>query len=262
MIRSLAVVLSLLAVSSLPSAAQTPTSDPQALALIAKSVAAMTGGLPVSGVTLNANAIWIAGSDYFSGPATLQATGTTDSRIDLKLNGFTRTEIRTASGTLPSGSWVDASGATHPFALHNCWTEAAWFYPALSSLTLATTTSKLSFAYVGQERHNGVSTHHIRMSQTSPADDVSNLFNVPRMSATDFYLDSVTFFPMAIAFKVHPDKDMNTDIPMEIGFANYQPVNGIQVPFHIQRMLNGGVVLDFTVTSAVMNSGLAVSKLQ
>ena len=100
------------------------------------------------------------------------------------------------------------------------------------------------------------------MSQTTPPADVNNIFNVPQMSTTDFYLDSVTFLPVAIAFKVHPDKDMNTDIPMEIGFANYQPVNGIQVPFHIQRMLNGGVVLDLSVNSAVMNSGLAVSKLQ
>ena len=155
--RSVVVLMLMFALSSLYSVAQTPpTSDPQALALIAKSVLAMTGGTTVSRVTLNTNAIWIAGSDYFTGPATLQATGTTDSRIDLNLNGLTRTEIRTASGTLPSGSWVDASGVSHPFALHNCWTEAAWFSPALSSLTLATTSTTLSFAYVGQRSTTGL----------------------------------------------------------------------------------------------------------
>ncbi len=76
-------VLAVLVLSFEICMAQTPTSDPQALTLVAKSVAAMTGGQPVSGVTLNATAIWIAGSDYFTGPATLQATGSTSTRTTL-----------------------------------------------------------------------------------------------------------------------------------------------------------------------------------
>lgn len=84
--------------------AQTPApSDPQALALVAKAIAALTAGLPVSGVTLKANAISIAGSDYFTGTATLQATGTDNSRVDLNVNSSTRTEIRTQSGGFPGG---------------------------------------------------------------------------------------------------------------------------------------------------------------
>jgi hypothetical protein len=53
---------------------------------------------------------------------------------------------------------------------------------------------------------------------------------------------------------------MNTDIPVEIRFANYQAVSGVQVPFHTQRMLNGTVVLDITAISAVVNSGLSDSQ--
>ena len=230
-----------------------PTSDPQALALVAKSIAAMTGGLPVNAVTLNANAIWIAGSDYFTGPATLQATGTTDSRVVLTLNGLSRTEIRTTSGGIPSGSWTDASAAAQPFALHNCWTDAVWFFPALGSLAQAASRT-FFFQYVGQEQHEGISAQHIRAFQAFPQDDTRNLLSVQRLSTIDFYLDSTSYLPLTIAFKVHPDKDMNTDVPMEIRFANYQVVSGIEVPFHIQRSLNGEVSLDLTVTSAVMNS--------
>ena len=241
--------------------AQTPpASDPQALALVAKSIAAMTGGLPVSGITLNANAIWVVGSDYFTGPATLQGKGTTDSLITLSLNGFSRTETRTQSGGVPSGTWADASATPKAFALHNCWTDAVWFFPALSSLTQAANPN-FFFSYVGQEQHNGVSTQHIRSFQLSQ-NDPSNLLEVQRLSTSDIYLDSSSFLPVAIAFKAHPDKDMTIDIPMEIGFAKYQVVTGIQVPFHIQRMLNGGVVLDLTVTNAVMNSALSLSQAQ
>jgi len=61
---------------------------------------------------------------------------------------------------------------------------------------------------------------------------------------------------LAVAFQVHPDLDASKDIAAEVRFASYQSVSGILVPFQIQRMLNGGVVLSVTVTSAVLNSGL------
>lgn len=100
-----------------------------------------------------------------------------------------------------------------------------------------------------------MSTQHIRVSQVF-APDAKNILDISRLSAVDFYLDPASSLPLAIAFQVHADDDMNTNIPMEIRFANYQAVNGVQVPFHIQRMLNGGVVLDVVVTSATVNSGL------
>jgi len=76
------------------------------------------------------------------------------------------------------------------------------------------------------------------------------------LSATDFYLDPASFLPLAIVFSVHPDADMNTNIRSEIGFANYRAVSGVLIPFHIQRMLNGTVVLDIVVNNATVNSGL------
>jgi hypothetical protein len=97
-----------------------------------------------------------------------------------------------------------------------------------------------------------VSTQHIQIFQAPSA----GIPSLQRLSTTDVYLDAATLLPVAVAFKVHPDKDMNTDIPTEILFANYRSVNGIQVPFHFQRMLNGGVILDVTVTSVALNTGL------
>jgi hypothetical protein len=122
----------------------------------------MTGGQPVSGVTLNATAIWIAGSDYFTGTATLQAKGSTDSRVDLTLNGLNRTEIRTTSGGAPTGSWIVASAKAQPYAQHNCWTDAVWFFPELSSLAKAANPA-FFFSYVGQEQHEGLTVQHIRV---------------------------------------------------------------------------------------------------
>lgn len=261
MARFAVILLSLLLAAPHQVLAQTTSaSDPRALTLAMQAIAALTGTVSVVDATLNANITWLAGSDYFTGTGTFLAKGTSESRFDLNLGDSARSEIRTTSGGVPEGAWIKAAvsavSTAQPqlFALHNCWTDAAWFFPALSSLA-QTSNVNFVFSYVGLEQHGGVSTQHLRVSQVF-IQDAKNVLNVPRLGTMDFYLDPASLLPWAIAFKVHPDNDMNTDIPMEIRFANYQAVTGVQIPFHIQRMLNGGVVLDVVVTTAVINSGL------
>jgi hypothetical protein len=226
-------------------------SDPQALALAAQSVAAVTGGMLITDVTLNANVISILGSDYETGTGIFEAKGIVESRVDLNLNGWTRSDVRSVTSGIPAGAWAKNGMASTPYAAHNCWTDAAWFFPALSSVS-QTANASFVFKYIGQEQHGGVATQHIQIYQ-SPAQGPKA---APRMSQVDFYLDPASLLPLTIAFNVHPDDDMNTDVRTEIGFANYQASSGIQVPFHIQRRVNGVLVLDITVTSATFNTGL------
>jgi len=260
----LVAVLSLLAILACPSPAQVvPTSDPQALSLAAQSIAAMTGKTAVSDITLNATVTSIAGSDNFTGTAVLQAKGTAESRIDLNLNGTARSEIRAAVGGIPNGAWQKAnaaeitSAAMQPYALHNCWTDAAWFFPVLTSLG-QTSNQNFIFSYIGSEQHAGFNVQHIRVYQVIPQDTKGRM-QTRRLSTMDFYLDPASSLPMAAAFTAHPDDDMNTDVLMEIRVADYRVVNGIQVPFHVQRLLNGGLSLDVVVTNVVFNSGLSDS---
>jgi hypothetical protein len=72
-------------------------------------------------------------------------------------------------------------------------------------------------------------------------------------------LDASTYLPVALTFNAHPDNDAGTNIPVEIDFSNYQQVNGVQIPFHVQKFLNGPLFLDVTVQSAVVNSGVPPS---
>jgi hypothetical protein len=74
------------------------------------------------------------------------------------------------------------------------------------------------------------------------------------LSTMDFYLDPSSLLPLAVASNVHPDNDMNRDIPSEIRFAEYRPIKGVQIPFHIQQMLNGSLLTDVTVNDAQINS--------
>ena len=228
-----------------------PTSDPQAISLAQQSVAALTGGVAVNDITLNGNAISTWGSDNESGTAMLEAKGTAESRVDLNLSGGTRSDVRNITSGVPAGAWNQDGGSATAYAQHNCWIDAAWFFPALSSLTQAANPNFI-FKYIGQEQHGGVSVQHIRVFQIASYDSGT----LQRLSTTNFYLDVNTNLPLAIGARVHADNDMNTDLSTEGRFADYRPVNGIQVPFRIQKLLNGVVVLDVTITTAAYNTGL------
>ena len=140
------------------------------------------------------------------------------------------------------------------YAFHNCWTDAAWFFPALGSLAAG---PNVVLSYIGLETHNGAAVQHLR-SYTYQANQFGTV-GPQQWSVMDFYLDSSSFLPLAIAFTVHADDNMNTNIPMEIRFDNYQLTSGVRVPFHIQRFFNGNLVVDAAMTSVSINTGLSIS---
>ena len=235
---------------------QTAASDPQAAAIAQQAMLVLTGGTGIADVTLIGTAQWTAGSLNTSGPITLKARGAGQSRVDLSLNGGSRREIRDASAGRPVCSWVDASGASHTSALHNCMTDAAWFFPALTSLSGG---PNVVLSYVGQESRGGVSVHHLRSYVSHDSQDPVLWATIQELSSMDFYLDSSSLLPVALAFNLHPDTDSNTRLPVEIHFSNYQRINGINVPLHIQKYWNGGLTLDISISSVAVNTGLTAS---
>lgn len=234
-------------------AAQHSSSDARAVALAKQSMAALVGTQTnVTAVTLNANVTAPNGSETTNGTGRFSASGLGQSRVDLDFGGNTRSDARNLGG----GFWKENGGTVTASAGHNCQTDAAWFFPALSSLSQVSN-PKFVFTYIGDEEHGAVNTHHIRVYQTSAGEDGALLV---RMSTEDFYLDAESGLPVAVAFKMHPDTDLLTDIDAEIRFSNYQKVSGALVPFSFQKVVNGAVVLDAAVTNVLVNSGPSVSE--
>jgi hypothetical protein len=176
----------------------------------------------------------------------LYAKGQYESRIDLSLSSGNRSEIRNSSSDT-QGEWIGSDGTPYSFAVHNCLTDAVWFFPVFSSLAFATDQHQ-TLSYVGLEALNGASVQHLR-----------SVWSGQQLTTMDFFLDATTLLPVAINFNAHPDNDSNTNIPVQILLSNYQNLNGVQTPYHIQELFNGNLLLDFTASSAVINSGLADS---
>jgi len=235
-------------------APQTVARDPQALSLIASSLKALTGTTSVTDVTLQATASYVAGSDEETGTATLTARGNQESLVQLNLSGGTRQEIRNG----PAGAWSGPDGTVHSMATHNCWTDASWFFPALT-LEAISTNPQVSVAYLGPDTSKGATLLHVQAALLLPGQSAGATALIQSLSTMDIYFDPQSFLPLVLDFNTHSDTDANQNLPVEIQFGNYQSLNGAMVPFHIQKFLQRTLLLDLTMSSVLVNSGVPAS---
>jgi hypothetical protein len=238
------------------SQAQTTTQmSPQAVMLASQALQASVGSTALTDVTLQGTVNSFLGSDEDSGNFTLEVKGNQESKLSLNLSSGQRTEIRQGQ----AGEWVDAEGVQHPMAFHNCWVDASWLFPTFS-VRSALNDPQVVSVYLGQTVRDGVTVDHLQLSRTIPGQSTDMATQIQGLSALDLYLDATSHLPVAIDFNLHPDNDLIRNIPAEIQFSGYQKVNGINVPFHIQKFLQGTLTLDFYVSNVTINPGIPDSE--
>lgn len=238
---------------------QTANTSPQALLFLQKSLSALSGGQTLTDVTLTGSARRIAGSDDETGTAVLKALASGASRVELSLPSGKRSEILHTSLNQPSGSWTGPDGLSHEMAFHNLLAGSSWFFPTFPVAQGLSSASYIA-TYVGRETRNGQAVEHISVSQTSPSSIPHSGVSYQHLSQLDFFLDPTTLLPAAMIFNMHPDNNALVDIPIEVRFSDYRPVNGTQVPFHVQKYMNGSLILDFQAQSVTLNSGLSANQ--
>jgi len=222
-------------------------------AVLAKAAAAFSQAKPVNGITLNATAEWIAGSDDETGNATLTANADGSYSLRLQLAQSSRTEAQTSFASGQTCSWSGTDAVSHPVAAQNCMGSMAWFLPAASlfgNLQPSTVSTSVESSTAGAAS----SFLDIQQQRTPPAAFTSDgAALLTHLSVVDLYLDPASFLPTGLAFNIHPDDNAASDIPVQVIFTNYQTINGVSIPFRIQRYFNGTLQLDLTVTLASTN---------
>jgi hypothetical protein len=261
--KALSVLTALLFALPNPSAAQqaaapAPASSSQATTLLTQSAAALTGSVAVSDVTLSGTVERIAGSDHETGTAVLKSIASGASSVSLSLPSGPRSEVVAFSNDCMAGIWSGSDGVAHPASNHNLMTDSSWFFPALTVGRMIST-GKYVLTYVGHETQNAEAVEHLTVYQPSTVSLPAGIATFSHLTQMDLYLDSTTLLPAILAFNIHPDNNAGLDIPVQILFSNYLPVNGVQIPFHVQKFINHSLALDLQFTSATLNSGLTSS---
>jgi hypothetical protein len=264
-IKVLAFALSLLLISNssarISQTPTTPTTSQQAATLLAQSAKVLTGSTMINDVTLTGTAEWIAGSDDETGTVSLKALATGEASLAITLRSGTLNEIHSSIANGPIGNWVGTNGVTHEIAMHNGWTDAAWFFPAFSSAYGSN--PNLQISYIGPENLAGASVQHIRINRVVPGDAAGTTSPlVLHLSQTELFLDAQSSLPVAVTFNIHPDNNAAVDIPVEVKYSDFRPVGGMMIPFRIQQFIQNSLHLDIQLTNATLNSGLSTSQFQ
>jgi hypothetical protein len=126
-------------------------------------------------------------------------------------------------------------------------------------LTRVLSAPGMSMVLVGNESLDGVATIHLSVFRQFPNQSLEMANQLQRLSQIEVYLDQTTYLPVALTFNVHPDADAHLDIPIEIRYSDFQQVSGVETPFHIEKFINNSLLLDLTIQSAVVNSGVSAS---
>ena len=231
-----------------------PVRDPNALALAARALQAISPNAALSDITLQGTVNYTAGSDEEGGTVTLVALGNQMSLASLSLTGGSRQEIRNG----PLGVWTGPNGVPTAMATYNCVVDASWFFPALALQGLSSDPT-LGAIDLGPAEWSGVSAVHLQFSHVLPGQAAAATAQLQGLSTLDLYLDPQTLLPLALDFNAHPDNNVNVNIPVEIQFGSYRTVNGVQVPFRVQKLFQGTLQLDIFVSQVAINSGVSSS---
>jgi hypothetical protein len=232
---------------------QTPTTVAAgATTLLTQLAAAFSGGNIVHQVQLTGNATWEVGSLDDSGTATLSAAAAGSSQLQLSLSASgARTELQSGQGTSMSCTWSGADGVAHPIDPGNCWRPMNWFLPALSlQPSLLPTYLGAADLGTGAVGFSDASYRHLQCQLVFPAlaTGVAS-YNMQR-STTDLGLDPTSLLPAVLSYSIWPDNGASVPIAIEIHYSNYKAVDGVQIPFTIERYINGSLQLAIAITSA------------
>jgi len=237
--------------------AQQPASDPTALSYAAKSLAAMSGGNSVADMTLSGTVnTWMAGSTVDTGTVTLKLKGYGETRLDMQLaTSGTVSQIRDASTGVAQGESI-SNGTGTQYSYQNCVTDAAWFDPLFSAMTVAPN-SGIVLSYIGQETLGGEPVQHLQSYYWQSGLDPASEAQLQTNSTVDYYLDATTFLPAAENFNMFAGN--GTAIQVQVLFLSYQNMSGVTSSQHIQEYINGTLQFDATIASAMPDTGIPLS---
>lgn len=209
----------------------------------------------VQQVQLSGNAIWHTGGTEDTGTISLSAKSNGSSQMKVSLSAAgEKTESQTGIGLGARCQWTGSSGALHGSSSSGCAIITLWFLPALS-MQSSLLPSNLLIADQGIETIGQGATlyHHLQIHLATANTSNRIATAAAAQSKTDIGLNTESNLPAILAYSVRPDNGSPVVISVEVRYSDYRAVDGVQIPFHIQRYVNGALQLDILISSAQIN---------
>jgi hypothetical protein len=219
---------------------------------LGKLSSAFSGDKVVQTIQLSGNATWHAGSLEDSGIVNLTASTDGSSQMQLTLNNLgNKSETQVGNGSSAVCKWAGADGLPKEVDALNCWKPVLWFMPAFSlQASLLPSYMQVADLGIGTVGKSATEYRHIQCKLLFSDLPESLTEEAALQSTSDIGLDIESQLPAVLSYSVHPDSGALPPINIEIRYSNYRLVDGTQIPFSIQRYVNGSLQLDIVISSA------------
>jgi hypothetical protein len=234
----------------------------QEATLLQQALTALTGGVQIKDVTLTGTASVPNHPGAPTGNIVLVATANGRSQVTLTSSAGVDTEADDYSAG-PHASQSSGPGGvvftTPPQSLPAI--HPAWFFPAFIMATVSSS-AQFGVSGMGQNGRNGAAVPQLTLWRQQ---------SIPIASQHDFFFDPTTSLPASMTFRVRAFNPNNpvalvraipTAPPLveeEVRYADYRQVQGVPVPFHIQLYIQGMLACDIQLSSATINTGVAIA---
>jgi hypothetical protein len=232
---------------------QAPTRDPQAIAILAKSLAASGGASILSGVhdyTAIGSITYFWAGEEVRGTVTLKGRGSGQFRLEATIAG----EVRSWATNNGTGFVKELNGSVRSIPYQNSVNFGNLAFPVVH-LAAALQDPSTSISYIGLEERSGQQVQHVRIQKIFTIDfDPRGDFS--KLTVRDFYFDPGTFLVLSILDTTHPDTSITINLPHEIRFSNYQTLNGTVIPFSLSEISGGQRTYSIQLDQVSFNAGL------
>jgi hypothetical protein len=238
----------------------------QGSALLQRSLSALTGGRPINDVSLSGSVTVANGTTTEVGTITLVATSGGHSKTALTMPSGLYTDIRDHSSSSHTGAITAPEGPQTLSEEELQSPHPAWFFPAfLMSSTLSA--PDYDITYVGREQKAETILDHAALwnHPIGAPDRVVQAFQTD--SQQELYIDSSSSLPVSLTLNLRgayqdtsiQRRDKSVSVPEEIRFSDYRRVQNHTIAFHIQVYIAGNLFYDIQISSASVNTGVAIT---
>ncbi len=234
---------------------QTASSPLSSSVLLSQAVSAFSNGQAIHTIRITGNATWYSGQQEDAGSVVLTASDNGPAGLQLELQALgQKTESQSSVGSSAKCSWTGSDAVSHQVHASSCCMPLIWFLPAFSlqPAYLANNVNLTDFGNGSVGNATGTYRHlRLQLSTTDASDPITE--DVSNQAAADLGLNPQTMLPAVLVYAMQPDNGAPISIPVQVVYSDYQLVSGINIPFVIQRYVNGQLQLAIHVNSISAN---------
>ena len=222
--------------------------DPQALAIVAKSMTAL-GGVVQPDSLATGRIELVAGSKRETGTIRIVTRGLDQTAEHIVTPEGQRAVIYARE----RATEVDGNSAKR-LQLELVVTSQSPCFP-LVLLAGALNSPDTAFEYLGQETLGGFAVHHIRFWNTFSSEP--SLQYLAEFSVKDLWVDVTTGLVRKLSYDRRAAGGAEPRIPVEVFYSDYRNVGGVLYPFLIEKSLNGTPWATILIENVAFNTGLS-----